>query len=69
MAVLFPGTTLVPEDPTWGARSAPFTRRREMPEITTQEAEFTSEGTLLEVLRVVDVRTRSYLSGSASASG
>ena len=27
-----------------------------MPEITTQEAEFTSEGTLLEVLRVVDVK-------------
>jgi hypothetical protein len=26
-----------------------------MPEITTQEAEFTTEGTLLEVLRVVDV--------------
>ena len=40
-----------------------------MMEITTQETELTAEGTLLEVLRVVDVRTRSYLSGSASASG
>ncbi len=27
-----------------------------MSEITTQEAEFTTEGTLLEVLRVVDVK-------------
>ena len=27
-----------------------------MPEITTQEAEFTTECTLLEVLRVVDVK-------------
>ena len=27
-----------------------------MPEITTQEAEFTTEGTLLEVVRVVDVK-------------
>jgi hypothetical protein len=27
-----------------------------MMEITTQEAEFTAEGTLLEVLRVVDVK-------------
>lgn len=27
-----------------------------MMEITTQEVEFTAEGTLLEVLRVVDVR-------------
>jgi hypothetical protein len=27
-----------------------------MPEITTQEVEFTAEGTLLEVLRVVDVK-------------
>ncbi len=27
-----------------------------MPEITTQEVEFTTEGTLLEVLRVVDVK-------------
>jgi hypothetical protein len=27
-----------------------------MLEITTQEAEFTAEGTLLEVLRVVDVK-------------
>jgi len=27
-----------------------------MPEITTQEVELTAEGTLLEVLRVVDVK-------------
>ena len=27
-----------------------------MPEITTQEVEFTTEGTLVEVLRVVDVK-------------
>jgi hypothetical protein len=27
-----------------------------MPEITTQEVEFTAEGTLVEVLRVVDVK-------------
>ena len=27
-----------------------------MPEITTQEVEFTAEGTLLEVLRIVDVK-------------
>ena len=27
-----------------------------MPEMTTQEVEFTADGTLLEVLRVVDVK-------------
>jgi hypothetical protein len=49
MAVLFPRTRLAAEDP---ARS----QGGEMLEITTQEAELTAEGTLLEVLRVVDVK-------------
>jgi hypothetical protein len=40
-----------------------------MTEITTQEVEFTADGTLLEVLRVADVKTLSPRSGSASASG
>jgi hypothetical protein len=40
-----------------------------MMEITTQEAEFTDESTLLEVLRVVDVKHRSSRSGSAYTSG
>jgi hypothetical protein len=33
-----------------------LSRGGEVPEITTQEAELTAEGTMLEVLRVVDVK-------------
>ena len=38
-------------------------------EITTQEVEITAEGTLLEVLRVVDVKDPSPRSGCVCASG
>jgi hypothetical protein len=56
MAVPSPRITLVPEDQTWVRRFAPLAKGAEMLEITTQEVEFTAEGTLLEVLRVVDVK-------------
>jgi hypothetical protein len=46
MAVLFSGITLASDD-------LPRSKGGEMLEITTQEVEFTAEGTLLEVLRVV----------------
>jgi hypothetical protein len=54
MAVLFPRTRLAAEDQTW-AEDLPRSIGGEMPQITTQEVEFTAEGTLLETLRVVDV--------------
>jgi hypothetical protein len=55
MAVLFPKTRLAAEDQTW-AEDPPPSQGGEMPEMTTQEVEFTAEGALPEVLRVVDVK-------------
>jgi hypothetical protein len=40
-----------------------------MMEITTREVEFTADGTLLEVLRIVDVKDSIARSGCACASG
>jgi hypothetical protein len=55
MEVLFPKTRLAAEDQT-RAEDPPRPKGGEMPEMTAREVEFTTKGTLLEVLRVVDVK-------------
>jgi hypothetical protein len=48
---------------------SPRSKGGEMLETTAHEVEFTAEGTLLEVLRVVDVKNPVAPVRSASASG